>query len=86
MNNNTGIMKLTPELLLDILMLQGFKVVDARFVSDYNQIHLTVEHELIESKDQPTVMPVYHRNEFGVTRLIDILIDGKSTNEVNDGK
>lgn len=84
---NRGILRITPELLFDILLLQGFKVVKVYFDNVYNEIQLLVEHELIESKDMPpTIMPVYHRNEFGITRLKDILIDGKSTNEVNDGK
>lgn len=82
-----GIIRITKELMLDMLMLEGFNIVNASF-NNNKEIELHVESDCIESDRvlpnelMPQVKPIY-RNKHGITRLEDILIDGKSNNKSN---
>jgi hypothetical protein len=74
-----GILRISKELILEWLMLEGFDIVNAQFKFD-DQLEFLVESDCIKNDTlpRPDIKPVYHRNKLGIVRLEDILVDGKS--------
>ena len=58
-----GILKISADLLMQLLLLDGYKVIDARFNGfSYvgGVIEVAVEHDSI-GEDLPSVLPIYKK-------------------------
>jgi hypothetical protein len=77
-----GILRISKELILEWLMLEGFDIVNAQFNFN-NQLELLVESDCIKTTDtlpRADIAPIYSRNKLGIVRLTDIFVDGIKIN------